>query len=89
MTDGLESDLEAAGQRVDVVALRLGGCQELPIGQQKCASEVVGQADPGDLTGPPGGQSPGLVLDVVRTDDGVDHDALDFFGHGGGYLGAV
>lgn len=32
------------------------------------------------------GQSPGLVLDVVRTDDGVDHDALTFFGHGGGYL---
>lgn len=32
------------------------------------------------------GQSPGLVLDVVRTDDGVDHDALAFFGHGGGYL---
>jgi methionyl-tRNA formyltransferase len=29
------------------------------------------------------------VLDVVRTDDGVDHDALAYFGHGGGYLGAV
>jgi methionyl-tRNA formyltransferase len=35
------------------------------------------------------GQSPGLVLDVVRTDDGVDHDALTFFGHGGGYLTAT
>lgn len=35
------------------------------------------------------GQSPGLVLDVVRTDDGVDHDALAFFGHGGGYLTAT
>lgn len=34
------------------------------------------------------GGSPGLVLDVVRTDDGVDHDALAFFGHGGGYLTA-
>lgn len=34
------------------------------------------------------GQSPGLVLDVVRTDDGVDHDALTYFGHGGGYLTA-
>lgn len=32
------------------------------------------------------GQSPGLVLDMVRTDDGVDHDALAYFGHGGGYL---
>jgi methionyl-tRNA formyltransferase len=32
------------------------------------------------------GQSPGLVLDVVRTDDGVDHDAMAYFGHGGGYL---
>lgn len=32
------------------------------------------------------GQSPGLVLDVVRTDDGVDHDALTYFGRGGGYL---
>ncbi len=32
------------------------------------------------------GGSPGLVLDVVRTDDGVDHAALDFFGRGGGYL---
>lgn len=32
------------------------------------------------------GQSPGLVLDVVRTDDGVDHNALAYFGHGGGYL---
>ncbi len=32
------------------------------------------------------GQSPGLVLDVVRTDDGVDHNALDYFGRGGGYL---
>ncbi|MBU8817610.1 methionyl-tRNA formyltransferase [Mycobacterium sp. SWH-M5] len=35
------------------------------------------------------GQSPGLVLDVVRTDDGVDHAALDYFGHGGGYLTAA
>lgn len=35
------------------------------------------------------GQSPGLVLDVVRTSDGVDHRALDYFGHGGGYLTAV
>jgi methionyl-tRNA formyltransferase len=34
------------------------------------------------------GQSPGLALDVVRTDDGVDHDALAFFGRGGGYLSA-
>jgi methionyl-tRNA formyltransferase len=32
------------------------------------------------------GGSPGLVLDVVRTDDGVDHDAMAYFGHGGGYL---
>lgn len=32
------------------------------------------------------GQSPGLVLDVVRTVDGVDHKALAYFGHGGGYL---
>ena len=32
------------------------------------------------------GESPGLVLDVVRTDDGVDHDALAYFRHGGGYL---
>ncbi|AQT78233.1 methionyl-tRNA formyltransferase [Mycolicibacterium litorale] len=32
------------------------------------------------------GGSPGLVLDVVRTDDGVDHDALTYFGRGGGYL---
>lgn len=32
------------------------------------------------------GQSKGLVLDVVRTDDGVNHAALDFFGRGGGYL---
>ncbi|AWT51009.1 Formyl transferase [Mycolicibacterium smegmatis MKD8] len=32
------------------------------------------------------GRSPGLVLDVVRTDDGIDHSALDYFGHGGGYL---
>ena len=32
------------------------------------------------------GRSPGLVLDVVRTEDGVDHRALDYFGHGGGYL---
>ena len=35
------------------------------------------------------GQSPGLVLDVVRTDDGVDHDALAYFGRGGGYLTAT
>lgn len=35
------------------------------------------------------GQSPGLVLDVVRTDDGRDHAALEYFGHGGGYLTAV
>src|SRR5262249_34626231 len=34
------------------------------------------------------GESRGLVLDVVRTDDGVDHNALDYFGHGGGYLTA-
>ncbi|MBI5337280.1 MAG: methionyl-tRNA formyltransferase [Mycolicibacterium rufum] len=34
------------------------------------------------------GRSPGLVLDVVRTDDGVDHRAVDYFGHGGGYLTA-
>lgn len=32
------------------------------------------------------GRSPGLVLDVVRTDDGTDHDAMAYFGHGGGYL---
>lgn len=32
------------------------------------------------------GQSPGLVLDVVRTEDGIDHNAMDYFGHGGGYL---
>ena len=32
------------------------------------------------------GRSPGLVLDVVRTDDGVDHKALDYFERGGGYL---
>jgi methionyl-tRNA formyltransferase len=32
------------------------------------------------------GRSPGLVLDVVRTDDGADHDAMEYFGHGGGYL---
>jgi len=35
------------------------------------------------------GRSPGLVLDVVRTDDGLDHSALDYFGHGGGYLTAT
>ncbi len=35
------------------------------------------------------GNSPGLVLDVVRTDDGVDHKAMDYFGQGGGYLTAV
>ncbi|RZT15967.1 methionyl-tRNA formyltransferase [Mycobacterium sp. BK558] len=34
------------------------------------------------------GRSPGLVLDAVRTDDGVDHRAVDYFGHGGGYLTA-
>ncbi|KMO75237.1 methionyl-tRNA formyltransferase [Mycolicibacterium chlorophenolicum] len=34
------------------------------------------------------GRSPGLVLDVVRTDDGVDHRAVDYFGRGGGYLTA-
>lgn len=34
------------------------------------------------------GGSPGLVLDVVRTDDGVDHDAVAYFGRGGGYLTA-
>ncbi|WP_161976325.1 methionyl-tRNA formyltransferase [Mycolicibacterium sp. CH28] len=34
------------------------------------------------------GESPGLVLDVVRTDDGADHDALAYFGSGGGYLTA-
>lgn len=27
-----------------------------------------------------------LRWDVVRTDDGVDHDASTYFGHGGGYL---
>lgn len=32
------------------------------------------------------GQSLGLVLDTVRTDDGIDHNALEYFGHGGGYL---
>jgi len=32
------------------------------------------------------GQSRGLVVDVVRTEDGVNHSALDFFGRGGGYL---
>lgn len=34
------------------------------------------------------GRSRGLVLDVVRTDDGVDRSAMDYFGHGGGYLSA-
>ena len=34
------------------------------------------------------GRSHGLVLDVVRTEDGVDHRAMDFFGRGGGYLTA-
>lgn len=34
------------------------------------------------------GRSHGLVLDVVRTADGVDHRAMDFFGRGGGYLTA-
>jgi methionyl-tRNA formyltransferase len=33
------------------------------------------------------GASPGLVLEVVRTDAGVDHDAMAYFRHGGGYLG--
>ena len=32
------------------------------------------------------GESRGLVLDVVRTDDGVDHRAMDYFRQGGGYL---
>lgn len=32
------------------------------------------------------GRCRGLVLDVVRTDDGVDHDAMAYFGQGGGYL---
>jgi len=32
------------------------------------------------------GQSPGLVLDVVRTEDGADHDAMAYFRHGGDYL---
>jgi methionyl-tRNA formyltransferase len=35
------------------------------------------------------GGSPGLVLDVVRTDDGTDHSALDYFRRGGGYLTAA
>ena len=35
------------------------------------------------------GGSPGLVLDVIRTDDGVEHKALEWFGHGGGYLTAT
>ncbi|MGY4710744.1 methionyl-tRNA formyltransferase [Mycolicibacterium sp. CBM1] len=35
------------------------------------------------------GESPGLVLDVVRTEDGADHHALGFFGRGGGYLTAA
>ncbi|MEH3154326.1 MAG: methionyl-tRNA formyltransferase [Gordonia paraffinivorans] len=35
------------------------------------------------------GGSPGLVLDVIRTDDGTEHKALDWFGHGGGYLTAT
>ncbi|MGV9799649.1 methionyl-tRNA formyltransferase [Mycobacterium sp. NPDC003449] len=34
------------------------------------------------------GQSRGLVLDVVRTEDGRDHSALEYFGRGGGYLTA-
>ena len=32
------------------------------------------------------GASRGLVIDRLRTDDGVEHRALDFFTHGGGYL---
>lgn len=28
----------------------------------------------------------GLVIERLRTDDGVEHDANDFFPHGGGYL---
>jgi methionyl-tRNA formyltransferase len=32
------------------------------------------------------GRSPGLVLDVVRTDDGADRDAMAYFRRGGGYL---
>jgi methionyl-tRNA formyltransferase len=35
------------------------------------------------------GGSPGLVLDVIRTDDGTEHKALDWFGHGGGYLSST
>ena len=34
------------------------------------------------------GRNHGLVLERVRTDDDVEHDALDFFPHGGGYLTA-
>ncbi|SIR62152.1 methionyl-tRNA formyltransferase [Williamsia sterculiae] len=32
------------------------------------------------------GGSPGLVIDRLRTDDGTEHGALDYFRHGGGYL---
>lgn len=32
------------------------------------------------------GRNHGLVVEQVRTDDGVDHAAADFFPHGGGYL---
>ncbi|MDG4666644.1 methionyl-tRNA formyltransferase [Mycobacterium sp. 236(2023)] len=35
------------------------------------------------------GQSRGLVLDVVRTEDGIDRPAMDYFGRGGGYLTAA
>ncbi|MGE0217354.1 methionyl-tRNA formyltransferase [Mycolicibacterium sp.] len=35
------------------------------------------------------GAAAGLILDVVRTDDGVNHSAVDYFGRGGGYLTAV
>ncbi|GAA2062004.1 methionyl-tRNA formyltransferase [Williamsia deligens] len=35
------------------------------------------------------GTSPGLVLDVIRTDDGQEHKALEWFGRGGGYLTAT
>lgn len=32
------------------------------------------------------GGNRGLVIERLRTDDGIEHDANDFFPHGGGYL---
>ncbi|NED64462.1 methionyl-tRNA formyltransferase, partial [Streptomyces sp. SID10244] len=33
------------------------------------------------------GRGKGLVIERLRTDDGVEHAGKDFFPHGGGYLG--